>query len=274
MVGELLLVFNTCINILIIIVCCRLLDERVIIWRTCITSFLSSCCTVFILSPIIATISAFIVLQLAFTNNRRPLKIFYVLISTALLGGMFSALQTYATTTPSYFTGAIVVVTVFAVIMLQIVERLYVQQLLKRYVVKCELHIAEEMLSCVGFIDTGNQSVEPLSGRAIHFAHIGLLTPHVRLEDAFKRWDANVPDDVSMFPKALHKQLCPLYVTTVEKRVLVLALRCAVKVEAVTLEPQYVVFVEQPFQFRQQVQVILNAAVIKNIKGDRYCYEA
>ncbi|MER1998627.1 MAG: sigma-E processing peptidase SpoIIGA [Lysinibacillus sp.] len=256
------------------IVCSRLLDERVKIWRACTASFMSSCCTVFIPTPIIATIAAFLVLQLAFTRQRRMLKMFYVLLSTALLGGMFSALQTYATTTMSYVTGSIVVVMLFALVMLQIVERLYVQQLLKRYVVKCELRIADERLQCVGFIDTGNQSVEPLSGRAIHFAHIELLAPLTEIKNAYKQWDASMPNDVSMFPKHLHKQLQPLYVTTVEQQILVLAIRCAVRLEDVTLESQYVVFVEQPFQFRQQVQVVLNASVIKNIKGDRYCYEA
>lgn len=226
------------------------------------------------LPNIVKSLIAFVILLQAFTKGRRWQKAGYLLVASLLLGGMFTALQTYATTNLHYFIGVAIVIVISLSIFIQFIRRLTLQQLLRRYEVSCELVFDRYKLTCQGFIDTGNQSIEPFSGRAIHFASIELLNVDPQLQSAFLLWDDKKPDDVSMFPQHLQQQFTPIYVTTIDGKSLVLALNCTVVIEQRPLSEQYVVFVQQTFQFRQQVHVILNASVIQTIKGDRYCYEA
>ena len=274
MYGELLLLFSTLYNILLVVVCCRLLNERPRMRRTIAYSFLSGCCSVLIPVPIIASIIGFGVLVNAFHGKNRLRKALYLLVITCLLGGMLTALQTYATTSFSYYSVVMIVVLLAALLLGQLLEKLYMRQLLTRYEQRCTLIIAGHEIDTIGFIDTGNQSTEPLSGRAVHFASVDVLDELPELKYAFMQWCPDRADDVSQFPTSIRKQLCSFYVTTVEQQSLILALCCTLMIENECLEQQYIVFVQQPLQFRHQVQIILNASVISHIKGDRYCYEA
>ena len=101
----------------------------------------------------------------------------------------------------------------------------------------------------------------------VHYATIELLQQLPAMQNGFQLWNSEKPRDLSMFPPNVRADLCPLFVNTVEARSLVLAWRCTVIVEKQRLENQYVVFVHQPFQFRQQVHIILNAAVLKHLKN-------
>lgn len=166
-----------------------------------------------------------------------------------LLGGMLTVLQSYATTKIEYVIGLALMLVIFTSFFVAFLRRLHMQQLVKRYEVQCELCILQQQLQCVAFVDTGNQSIEPISGQAIHYATIQLLATLPSLQQGFLQWDAEKPFDLSMFPKQIRRLLHPVSITTIEKRSLVLACSCSLIVNQQRLAQQFVVFIQEPLQF-------------------------
>lgn len=66
---ELLIVFNSCYNVLLVVVCSRLLDEPIAIKRMISYCILSGCIPSFFGVSLWTTLLAFIVIQLAFRSG-------------------------------------------------------------------------------------------------------------------------------------------------------------------------------------------------------------
>lgn len=265
--GELLLLIGTSYNLLLVAICCRLLDERFSVWRAICCSFASALCSVVIENALLCILVSFILLLAAFTSKKRLLlKGLYLLTATFLLGGMLTAVESYATTTIQFYALLLIASLLFLLFITAILQKAHMQLLVKRYCIHCVVQIEGKAVATTGFLDTGNQSIEPLTGRPVHFATLELLMSMPQLRQSIQSWSNTKPNDFSMFHASFHKRLRPIFVDTVVGKELVLAIRCTVLINEHALEEQYVVFVQQPLQFRPDVQLVLNAAVLQYVK--------
>ena len=193
-------------------------------------------------------------------------KVIYLLLATFLLGGMLTAFQAYATSTALYYLVTITICFIFVFFIILILQRMHLKLLMNKLCVPCELQIKKQTFTCKGFIDTGNQSLEQLSQRPVHFASIDVLQSWHEVYEGIQKWDIERPHDFSMLPQYLHDELAPIFVHTIATKELVLAFKCSLVLDDLTLDRQYVVFTRQPLQFHQHIDVVLNAAVCKHLK--------
>lgn len=142
-------------------------------------------------------------------------------------------------------------------------------KLQQSYIVDCELQFLGEQFLLRGFIDTGNQCIEPMSGKAVHFLSFKAVKeklPHHFKESLYK-WNEKNLYDFSMFQYELQSKIRIVYLTTIQKEPSkVLAFRfdrllISGSNQKELLE-EYIVFTKNDAKFPQNAQIILNVLTL------------
>lgn len=142
-------------------------------------------------------------------------------------------------------------------------------KLQQSYVVDCKLYFLGKSFDLKGFIDSGNQCIEPISSKPVHFLSFKAIEEQLpkELKDALLKWNENNPYELSMFPPDVHSKIRIVLLSTVQKETTkVLAFRFEkLKVFGETKKEffeQYIVFTKNDAKFPQNAQIILHVQTL------------
>lgn len=136
------------------------------------------------------------------------------------------------------------------------------------YVVDCILYFLGNTYNLKGFIDTGNQCIEPISGKPVHFLSYKAIQEQLaeQLKEGLQTWNEQNPYELSMFPSNLQSKIRIVLLTTVQKETSkVLAFRIDQLLIPATnkqFNGHYIVFTKNDAKFPQSSQIILNVQTL------------
>ncbi|MGX9133580.1 sigma-E processing peptidase SpoIIGA [Rummeliibacillus sp. JY-2-4R] len=136
----------------------------------------------------------------------------------------------------------------------------------------CKLQLDEMIVSLKCFVDTGNTTVEPLSGKPVHFVRYKAIEHSLpeKLKMALFQWDVNEPYDLEMFSDKDRKRVAVIPITTVqEKKTYSLALRydkwLIQDEETRPISPGFLIISIQNTPFPQDADAILHFTALYHI---------
>lgn len=136
----------------------------------------------------------------------------------------------------------------------------------------CELQLGEITVTLKCFIDTGNTTVEPLSGKPVHFVCYKAIEHSLpeNFKMALFQWNVNEPYDLEMFPEYFRKKVAVIPITTVqEKKTYSLAFRydkwLLKEEEARPISPGFLIITIQNTPFPQEADAILHFTALYHI---------
>ena len=137
------------------------------------------------------------------------------------------------------------------------------------FVVNCELELFKKTYSLKGFIDTGNECIEPLSGKPVHFLSYKAVSEELPtdFQQALNEWDNQNPYELKMFPSYVYPKIRVLSLSTVQQeRYTVLGFRfdkLVINAEVPKeIYEQYVVFTKHDARYPQDAQMILHVLAL------------
>ncbi|AMW98345.1 MULTISPECIES: sigma-E processing peptidase SpoIIGA [Rummeliibacillus] len=136
----------------------------------------------------------------------------------------------------------------------------------------CKVQLGEIDVSLKCFIDTGNTTVEPLSGRPVHFVRYQAIEQSMpeHLKIALHNWDVNDPYNLDMFPNEYKKKVAVIPITTVqEKKTYSLALKYdqwqIIKGKHHSIAPGFLIITLQNTHFPQETDAILHFTALSRV---------
>ena len=195
-------------------------------------------------------------------------------VAALFAGGLFTAFEPLWINT-SVFTLLIISGIIATAGLLLLKNRLLVARednLQQRLVQLCDLQLGEITVSLKCFIDTGNKTVEPLSGKPVHFVRYKAIEHSLpdNLKMALFQWDASDPYDLKMFPEYFQKKVAVIPITTVqEKKTYSLAFRydkwLIKDEENRPISPGFFIISIQNTPFPQEADAILHFTALYHI---------
>lgn len=271
MIGELLVVFNTMMNVLLLKFTVVITGLRVSRGRLWLSAFCSALLTVIFPPTFWSLIISFIcLLGIAFSWRWSTLVIqgSWLLVGTLLVGGFLTLLQ------PLFFrqssTLVLILLIFLASCLLFIVSKGWQRKLLgaaqQAYMTTCEFLVDEMKLSVRAYIDTGNECREPLSGAPVHF--LSFQSVRERMPEDFclalQQWQASDPTNLTMFSQTTRRLIRFVRVATIQNEPqLVLAFRATqLVVDGCEYAGHYIVFTQNEAPFPQQADLILHVCIL------------
>ncbi|MGG0656012.1 sigma-E processing peptidase SpoIIGA [Rummeliibacillus pycnus] len=277
MYGEVLILINALFNYVILSFTnsiCYMQQKRI---RLIVSAFVAGIWIVIFGHQFLMMVIAFILMiSIAFgIQIRRWWKAALMCFVAALFaGGLFTAFEPLWMHT-SVFTLIIISGVVATAGLFLLKSRMLVARgdtLQQRLVQLCELQIGEISISLKCFIDTGNTTVEPLSGKSVHFVRYKAIEHSLpeNLKMALFQWDVNEPYDLDMFPEEYLKRVAVIPITTVqEKKTYSLALRydkwLIMDEETRPISPGFFIITIQNTPFPQEADAILHFTALYHI---------
>lgn len=136
----------------------------------------------------------------------------------------------------------------------------------------CELKFGEMIVSLKCFIDTGNTTVEPLTGKPVHFVRYRAIEHFLpeNLKEALFQWDVKEPYEFNMFPEEYKKKVAVIPITTVqEKKTYSLAFRydhwLILDKQARPISPGFFIITIQNTPLPQEADAILHFTTLYHI---------
>lgn len=136
----------------------------------------------------------------------------------------------------------------------------------------CELKLGEMIVSLKCFIDTGNTTVEPLTGKPVHFVRYRAIEHFLpkNLKMALFQWDVKEPYELNMFPEEYKKKVSVIPITTIqEKKTYSLALRydhlLIVDEQTRPISPGFFIITIQNTPLPQEADAILHFTALYHI---------
>ncbi|HWI49739.1 MAG TPA: sigma-E processing peptidase SpoIIGA [Rummeliibacillus sp.] len=195
-------------------------------------------------------------------------------VAALFAGGLFTAFEPLWINA-SVFTLFIISGVVATAGLLLLKNRLQVARgdtLQQSLVQLCELRLGDISISLKCFIDTGNTTVEPLSGKPVHFVRYKAIEHSLpeNLKMALFQWDVNEPYDLDMFPEEYRKKVAVIPITTVqEKKTYSLALRydkwLIMDEDTRPISPGFIIITIQNTPFPQEADAILHFTALYHI---------
>src|SRR5690606_4572985 len=159
--------------------------------------------TIFYHSYIGALASFILLIGLAFSFRIQTLikQGTVLLITSFFLGCLLTSLLTYLfnQSDVTFFIFCISI-TVLSLTMLHSKWRKMMQEKVQQsFVVHCELELFEQTYFLKGYVDTGNECVEPLSGKPVHFLSYKAVAEQLPRDfhEALMKWDEKNPYELS-----------------------------------------------------------------------------
>lgn len=196
-------------------------------------------------------------------------------VAALFAGGLFTAFESLWINT-SVFTLFVISGILATAGLLLLENRLLVARgdtLQQRLIQSCDLQLGEMTVSLKCFIDTGNTTVEPLSGKPVHFVRYKAIEDSLpnNLKVALFQWDVSEPYDLKMFPEHIRKKVAVIPITTVqEKKTYSLAFRydqwfLKEKEKVCPTSPGFFIISIQNTPFPQDADAILHFTALYHI---------
>lgn len=271
MVGELVILYSTIINYLLLSFTKNVTGIYVAKKRLWLSALLSAMIATFIPSFFMSSLLSFIVLigcAFSFKISSFKAQGSWVIIATLLVGGLLTALQSIMVeaTLSSYF-----VLTFFIGFLSLIFVRkgwqLKVLETIKQsYERTCEIELFEQQLIVTAYIDTGNECVEPISRKPVHFISYPAVESYLpkAIKEALLQWQQHTPSNLSLFESTIRRNIRFISLNTVQGNSgIVPAFRVNKLIIAdQVFENHYVVFTKNDASFPQNADMILHASIL------------
>lgn len=274
MIGELLVLYNTLFNYFLLKFTKEITGLYVRKRRLLFSAFISGLVSSILYHTFIGAVASFLLLiGLAFSFRIQTLlkQGTVLLVATFFLGGLLTSLLPFLLR-QSDLTFFIFCLSI-AVLSLTFIHskwrNMTKERLQQSFVVDCELELFQKTYSLKGFIDTGNECVEPISGKPVHFLSYQAVEDKLpkELKEGLLTWDDKNPYQLTMFPSFMYPKIRILILSTVQKETSTalafrfdrLILYGNVKKEILD---EYVVFTRHDARFPQNAQMILHVLAL------------
>ena len=275
MYGEWLVLINTLYNLAILTFTAKVTGVHVKNKRLLLSSLCSSLIAVIGGRSLMITLLSFIVLiGIAFRFKLRSFQKQgpIVLTATVIVGGLLTALQPYLKN--------LSVIHFILICFLLAVGNLIVfykqwgfvklERLSGQFVYETTLQIFGETIPLSAFVDTGNQCIEPLSGKPVHFVSYTALRPNIpiSIKKALTEWQETDPYNVSMFSPDYQRIIRFIHVNTVQQQSVVLGFRFDewhIQGESSQVKTnEYIVLTKKAKNFPHSTAAILHFSALSN----------
>ncbi|MFJ7730538.1 sigma-E processing peptidase SpoIIGA [Lysinibacillus sp. NPDC097231] len=275
MYGEWLVLINTLFNLAILTFTAKITGVIVKNTRLLMSSICSSFVAVIGGQMLLTTLLSFILLiGIAFRFKLRSFQKQgpIVLTATIVVGGLLTALQPYLKNLS--VVHFIIICLLLAVGNLVAFYKQWgfvkLERLSGQFVFDTMLKIFDVKIPLSAFVDTGNQAIEPLSGKPVHFVSYAALRPH--LPAAFCKslleWQETDPYNVSMFSEDYQRYIRFIHVNTVQQQSVVLGFRFdewQIKGEHSQVKTnEYIVLTKKAKNFPHSTAAILHFSALSN----------
>ncbi len=275
MYGEWLVLINTLYNLAILTFTAKVTRVHVKNTRLLVSSICSSLIAVIGGQMLMTILLSFIVLiGIAFQFKIRSFQKQgpIVLVATIVIGGLLTALQPYLKNLSVIHL--IVICLLLAIGYLAVFYKQWgfvkLERISGQFVFDTTLRIFDVMIPLSAFVDTGNQCIEPLSGKPVHFVSYTALRPHlpVEIRKGLSEWQETDPYDVSMFSADYQRLIRFIHVNTVQQQAVVLGFRFdewLIKGEPSQVKAnEYIVLTKKAKNFPHSTAAILHFSALSN----------
>ncbi|AJK89081.1 sporulation protein [Lysinibacillus fusiformis] len=275
MYGEWLVLINTLFNLAILTFTARVTGVLVKNSRLLMSSFCSSLVAVIGGQMLWTTVLSFILLiGIAFRFKIRSFQKQgpIVLTATIVIGGLLTALQPFFKNLSA--THFIMICFVLAVLNLVAFYKQWgfvkLERLSGQFVFETTLKIFGSLIPLSAFVDTGNQAIEPLSGKPVHFVSYTALSPHLPADfrKSLVEWQETDPYNVSMFSEDYQRYIRFIHINTVQQQTVVLGFRFdewLIKGEPSQVKSnEYIVLTKKAKNFPHSTAAILHFSALSN----------
>ncbi|GED62413.1 sigma-E processing peptidase SpoIIGA [Lysinibacillus sp. FSL M8-0216] len=275
MYGEWLVLINTLFNLAILTFTARVTGVLVKNSRLLMSSFCSSLVAVIGGQMLWTTVLSFILLiGIAFRFRIRSFQKQgpIVLTATIVIGGLLTALQPFLKNLSA--THFIMICFVLAVLNLVAFYKQWgfvkLERLSGQFVFDTTLKIFGAIIPLSAFVDTGNQAIEPLSGKPVHFVSYTALSPHLPADfrKSLIEWQETDPYNVSMFSEDYQRYIRFIHINTVQQQTVVLGFRFdewLIKGEPSQVKSnEYIVLTKKAKNFPHSTAAILHFSALSN----------
>lgn len=274
MIGELLVLYNTLFNYFLLKFTQEITGLYVKRSRLLLSAFCSGLISSIFYQTFLGALLSFIVLiGLAFSFRFQTLlkQGTVLFITTFFLGGVLTSLLPFLLNQSegTFF----ILCTAVAFLSLTTIHskwRSIMQSKIQHsFVVDCNLEFFKKTYSLKGFIDTGNECIEPISGKPVHFLSYSAVSRKLPedFHDALIAWDEKNPYQLKMFPPYVYPKIRVLSLSTVQQeKSNVLAFRFEkLKISgdaSKEIYEQYIVFTRNDARYPQDAQMILHVLAL------------
>ncbi|KPN97332.1 sigma-E processing peptidase SpoIIGA [Lysinibacillus sp. ZYM-1] len=275
MYGEWLVLINTLFNLAILTFTARVTGVLVKNSRLLMSSFCSSLVAVIGGQMLWTTVLSFILLigiafhfKLRSFQKQGPI----VLTATIVIGGLLTALQPFLKNLSAVHF--IMICFFLAVLNLIAFYKQWgfvkLERLSGQFVFDTNLKIFGVTIPMSAFVDTGNQAIEPLSGKPVHFVSYTALRPHLPADfrKSLVEWQETDPYNVSMFTEDYQRYIRFIHVNTVQQQTVVLGFRFEewhIKGEPSQVKSnEYIVLTKKAKNFPHSTAAILHFSALSN----------
>ncbi|MET4559289.1 stage II sporulation protein GA (sporulation sigma-E factor processing peptidase) [Lysinibacillus parviboronicapiens] len=275
MYGEWLVLINTLYNLAILTFTAKVTRVHVKNTRLLMSSICSSLIAVIGGQKLIIILLSFIVLiGIAFHFKIRSFQKQgpIVLVATIVIGGLLTALQPYLKNLSVIHFMLICIVLAIGYLAVFYKQWGFVklERVSGQFVFDTTLKIFDVAIPLSAFVDTGNQCIEPLSGKPVHFVSYTALRPHlpIAMRKALSEWQESDPYDVSMFSADYQRLIRFIHVNTVQEQTVVLGFRFdewLIKGETSQVKAdEYIVLTKKAKNFPHSTAAILHFSALSN----------
>lgn len=274
MIGELLILYNTLFNYFLLKFTQEITGLYVKRSRLLLSAFCSGLIAAIFYQTLIGAVLSFIVLiGLAFSFRLQSLlkQGTVLFITTFFLGGVLTSLLPFLLNQSdvTFFILCIAIAFLSLTTIHTKWRNMMQEKIQHSFVVDCDLELFKETYRLKGFIDTGNECIEPISGKPVHFLSYNAINQDLPndFHEALLKWDDQNPYQLKMFPTYVYPKVRVLSLSTVQQeRSLVLAFRFdKLKINGTASKEifdQYVVLTRNDARYPQDAQMILHVLAL------------
>ncbi|MEK9197689.1 sigma-E processing peptidase SpoIIGA [Ureibacillus sp. 179-F W5.1 NHS] len=274
MIGELLILYNTLFNYFLLKFTQEITGLYVKRSRLLLSAFCSGFIAAIFYQTLFGAVLSFIVLiGLAFSFRLQSLlkQGTVLFITTFFLGGVLTSLLPFLLNQSevAFFILCIAIAFLSLTTIHTKWRNMMQEKIQHSFVVDCDLELFKKTYRLKGFIDTGNECIEPISGKPVHFLSYTAISKELPsdFQEALLTWDDKNPYQLKMFPTYVYPKVRVLSLSTVQQeRSLVLAFRFdKLKISgSVSKEivDQYVVLTRNDARYPQDAQMILHVLAL------------
>lgn len=138
----------------------------------------------------------------------------------------------------------------------------------RKFVLQVKIELFDIQLMVDGFVDSGNECVEVLSGSPVHFIKYEEIAMYLEasFHSALHQWNAKEPYNVRMFNEIIQTQIRFVSLRTINNpHHIVLAFRGKITVENEPTQSCYFVLIKGREKFPGNAQMLLHASMLAKI---------
>ncbi len=148
-------------------------------------------------------------------------------------------------------------------------KKIKLHSIQERFIQSYTIEIAQIQWNLTGYIDTGNECEEILSGAPVNFIQMKSIQQELpfRIKEGLEKWDKKTPYNLQMFDQRDHKNIRFVTVQTISNtQQIALAFRGKIIISSQQFEDCYFVFVQDVQAFPGHAQMLLHVSMLSNLQ--------